>query len=42
VLGAEIMLPEGGPAWMADRSALWNAVEAIEKRGILTRYRGKV
>ena len=32
VLGAEIMLPEGGPAWMQDRSALWNAVETIEKR----------
>jgi hypothetical protein len=32
VLGAEIMLPEGGPSWMQDRSALWNAVEIIEKR----------
>lgn len=32
VLGAELMLPEGAPAWMQDRSALWNAVEAIEKR----------
>src|SRR5215831_4517246 len=32
VLGAEIMLPEGGPSWMLDRSALWNAVEIIEKR----------
>ena len=32
VMGAEIMLPEGAPAWMQDRSALWNAVEAIEKR----------
>jgi hypothetical protein len=32
VLGAEIMLPEGAPAWMMDRSALWNAVEIIEKR----------
>jgi MobA/MobL family len=32
VLGAEIMLPEGAPSWMVDRSALWNAVEIIEKR----------
>jgi hypothetical protein len=32
VLGAEIMLPEGAPSWMADRSALWNAIETIEKR----------
>jgi MobA/MobL family len=32
VIGAEIMLPEGGPSWMLDRSALWNAVEIIEKR----------
>jgi ATP-dependent exoDNAse (exonuclease V) alpha subunit len=32
VLGAEIMLPEGAPSWMADRSALWNAIEIIEKR----------
>jgi hypothetical protein len=32
VLGADIMLPEGAPAWMKDRSALWNVVEIIEKR----------
>jgi MobA/MobL family len=32
VLGTEIMLPTGAPSWMADRSALWNAVEIIEKR----------
>lgn len=32
VLGAEIMLPVGAPSWMADRAALWNAVEVIEKR----------
>jgi MobA/MobL family protein len=32
VLGAEIMLPYGAPSWMQDRSALWNAVEIIEKR----------
>jgi hypothetical protein len=32
VLGAQIMLPGGAPSWMMDRSALWNAVEIIEKR----------
>ncbi len=32
VLGAEIILPAGAPAWMEDRSLLWNAVEAREKR----------
>ena len=32
VLGAEIMLPEGAASWMQDRSALWNAIEIIEKR----------
>src|SRR5215510_14865590 len=32
VLGAEIILPEGAPSWMMERSALWNAVEIIEKR----------
>jgi hypothetical protein len=32
VLGAEIMLPDEAPSWMMDRSALWNAVEIIEKR----------
>jgi hypothetical protein len=32
VLGAEIILPDGAPSWMLDRSALWNAVEIIEKR----------
>jgi hypothetical protein len=32
VLGAEIMTPEGAPAWMQDRSKLWNTVEKIEKR----------
>ena len=26
------MLPDGAPAWMADRSQLWNAVELGEKR----------
>jgi ATP-dependent exoDNAse (exonuclease V) alpha subunit len=29
---AEVMLPAGAPAWMADRERLWNAVEAAEKR----------
>lgn len=28
----EILLPEGAPAWMADREKLWNAVEAAENR----------
>lgn len=31
-LHLEILLPEGAPAWMADREALWNAVEAAERR----------
>lgn len=29
---AEIMAPENAPDWMLDRSRLWNAVEAAEKR----------
>lgn len=32
VLHTEIMLPENTPDWMADRSKLWNAVEAAERR----------
>lgn len=32
VIHTEIMLPEGAPAWMGDRAALWNAAEAAEKR----------
>ena len=32
VMGAAILLPASAPAWMADRSKLWNAVEKIEKR----------
>lgn len=32
VVHAEIRLPDGAPAWMAERSTLWNAVEAAEKR----------
>ena len=29
---AEILAPDGAPAWVIDRGALWNAVEAVEKR----------
>lgn len=29
---SEILLPPGAPAWAADRSTLWNRVEAAEKR----------
>lgn len=29
---AEIMAPDNAPDWMLDRSRLWNAVEAAEKR----------
>ena len=29
---SEILTPEGAPAWMQDRSKLWNAVEKIEVR----------
>ena len=29
---SEILLPQGAPEWMADRQALWNAVESSEKR----------
>src|SRR5690349_19623327 len=29
---AEVVLPAGAPAWMADRERLWNSVEAAEKR----------
>ena len=32
VLHSEIITPDNTPEWMTDRSALWNAVEAIEKR----------
>src|SRR5229473_3247856 len=32
VVFSEILLPEGAPAWMVTREALWNAVEAGEKR----------
>jgi len=32
-----VTLPTGAPAWMADRSQLWNSLEAVEKRGRLAR-----
>lgn len=32
VVHAEVVLPDGAPAWMADRERLWNAVENTEKR----------
>ena len=32
VLHAEIMAPAGAPAWVRNRAALWNKVEASEKR----------
>ena len=32
VLHSEIITPDNTPEWMTDRAAVWNAVEAIEKR----------
>ena len=32
VLHCEVLLPEAAPAWMGERSQLWNAVELAEKR----------
>jgi hypothetical protein len=32
VVHTEIMAPEDAPAWMRDRAALWNGIEAAEKR----------
>lgn len=32
VIACGIHLPVGTPEWMADRTALWNAVELAEKR----------
>ena len=32
VLHTEILAPEHAPDWARDRSSLWNAVEAIERR----------
>jgi len=29
---SEILAPEGAPDWVQDRAALWNAVEAVERR----------
>jgi len=32
LLHKEILLPDNAPEWMGKRDALWNAVEAVEKR----------
>ena len=32
IYGSEILLPEGAPERMGDRTALWNEVERVEKR----------
>ena len=32
VVHSEIMAPADAPEWMRDRSRLWNAVEAVERR----------
>ena len=32
VAHTEILAPEGAPVWVTDRQALWNAVEAVERR----------
>lgn len=32
VQSADLVLPDGAPEWASDRSALWNAAEAAEKR----------
>ena len=32
IVHSEILAPAGSPAWAADRTALWNAAEAAEKR----------
>jgi len=32
VMSADIILPDGAPLWATDRSALWNAAEAAERR----------
>ena len=29
---SEILAPTNAPAWVKDRAALWNAVEAVERR----------
>ena len=32
IYGGEILLPEGAPEWLGDRTSLWNEVERVEKR----------
>lgn len=32
IVHRELVVPDGAPAWSADRSALWNAAEAAERR----------
>src|SRR5881275_2353335 len=32
VVHSEILVPPGAPAWAEDRTALWNAAEAAERR----------
>jgi hypothetical protein len=32
VVMSEIIAPDGAPSWITDRAALWNAIEAAEKR----------
>lgn len=33
VIHCEIIAPDNSPKWMHDRAQLWNAVEAVERRG---------
>ena len=33
VIHCEIITPDNSPEWMHDRAQLWNAVEAVERRG---------
>jgi ATP-dependent exoDNAse (exonuclease V) alpha subunit len=32
IVSTDLVLPDGAPEWAADRSALWNAAEAAERR----------
>ena len=32
MVNAEILAPDNAPEWMHNRSELWNAVEAVERR----------
>ena len=32
IASTDLVLPDGGPEWATDRSALWNAAEAAERR----------